>query len=602
MKSADATLEPASGLAISARDVRKVYRLYTKPHYRFLDMFGLLGSRAAAYSEHPALDGVSLDIKRGEKVAIIGRNGAGKSTFLKLVTGVVEPTSGDLRVTGKVHALLQIGTGFHPDFTGRENIYSYLAQLGVTGMEADRRCAEIVEFAELEAYIDQPVKTYSTGMGVRLMFSTSTAITPDLLVLDEVLGVGDAYFAHKSYERIRDLCEKSGTTLLLVTHDIYSAVKLCTRVIWIDAGRVLMDGDGPMVVTAYEDSIRQQEEQRLRLRKQDRLKALDAEPSALAGPRHVLLEVQARHNIPQPAPVYFSRVSLVDDESVVADLPLGDPSNDRAEDSHLEFEGTCWGDAVEWQGRLCRPLLNYGSSFHKGVGIFALPERRLNLGACRVRMEYWSDEPCELMLRCFVGGTELNLGLLPPVAAGWHTHEASLDRGAAAPADPSAGISLTGRQGTGVISVREVRTLNAMGEDTHFFRHGEPFTLLVGYRIHRPALVERAQVLIAIHRDGVLDTCRIFSRELLFDSSQRKRGRIRLHLPNLYLANGTFTLTVMVAQEGYYDRHQTKYFSLNPEVYTCLSRVTEIVVEGGGIVASGTGVVGTGDWALLDDD
>src|SRR5262245_48860249 len=198
-------------VVIRVRDLKKMYRLYAGPGYRFLDMFGRLFDRKGTYTEHAALDGVSLDIRRGEKVAIIGRNGAGKSTLLKLVTNVIQPTSGVLEVKGKAHALLQIGSGFHPDFTGRENVYAYLAQLGVSGKEARARCREIVQFAELEEYIDQPVKTYSSGMAVRLMFSTSTAVSPDLLVLDEVLGVGDAYFAHKSYTRIRELCERDGT-------------------------------------------------------------------------------------------------------------------------------------------------------------------------------------------------------------------------------------------------------------------------------------------------------------------------------------------------------------------------------------------------------
>src|SRR5439155_18071854 len=193
-------LTSMSDVVIRATDLTKVYRLYTKPAYRFLDMFGLLGPRPGAFTEHAALAAINLEIRRAEKVAIIGRNGAGKSTFLKLVTRVIQPTSGRLDVRGDVHALLQIGTGFHPDFTGRENVYAYFAQLGITGPEARRKCAEVVEFAELEEYIDQPVKTYSSGMALRLMFSTSTAITPDLLVLDEILGVGDAYFAQKSYE------------------------------------------------------------------------------------------------------------------------------------------------------------------------------------------------------------------------------------------------------------------------------------------------------------------------------------------------------------------------------------------------------------------
>src|SRR5262245_28618469 len=198
-----------SEVAIRATGLKKIYRLYAKPAYRFLDMFGMLGDKPGAFTEHSALDDVNLEIRRGEKVAIIGRNGAGKSTFLKLVTKVIEPTSGSLTVDGHIHALLQIGTGFHPEFTGRENVHAYLAQLGIGGKEAELRCAEVIDFAELEEYIDQPMKTYSTGMGVRLMFSAATAITPDLLVLDEVLGVGDAYFAHKSFARMKQLCEGS---------------------------------------------------------------------------------------------------------------------------------------------------------------------------------------------------------------------------------------------------------------------------------------------------------------------------------------------------------------------------------------------------------
>jgi ABC-type polysaccharide/polyol phosphate transport system ATPase subunit len=589
-------------VVIRARDVRKVYRLYAGAGYRFLDMFGMLGSRPGAYTEHAALDGISLEIRRGEKVAFIGRNGAGKSTLLKLFTKVIEPTSGSLEVKGKAHALLQIGSGFHPDFTGRENVYAYLAQLGVAGREADRKYAEIVEFAELEEYIGQPVKTYSSGMAVRLMFSTSTAITPDLLVLDEILGVGDAYFANKSYMRIRELCEREQTTLLLVSHDIYSAVKLCDRLIWIDQGRILLDGDGPMVVTAYEDSVRKQEEQRLRRRKQERLKALDEGPlgSGAASParRHLLIEIQARHNRPQPCPVYFSRLSLMLGEEVVADLPGGDVSVATV-DSHFELEGTCWGEPIVWQDRPSRPLLNYGSSFHKGVGVFAVnPD--VNVQDCHVALDYWSDEPCDLVLRCFVDSTTLDLGALPPAIGAWAHHQAPLRPDAGGIADAAAGVSLTGRQGTGAIAVRDVRTIDAKGDDTHLFRHEEPFTLLIGYTINQPGLAERAQVLIAFHRDGVVDTCRIWTRELTFDAARRPRGSIRLYLPRLYLADGTYTITIMIAQEGYYDRQQTKYFSLNPEVYTCLSRVVEIVISGGRIVGSGTGVVGDGDWELLD--
>ena len=217
---------------------------------------------------------------------MIGRNGAGKSTLLKLITGVTLPTSGSLVVNSQASALLQIGTTFHPEFTGRENIFAYLAHMGIAGKAAEDKLLEIVDFSELEEYIDQPVKTYSTGMGARLMFATSTAIQPDLLVIDEILSVGDAYFSHKSFERIREMCESQRTTLLLVSHDVYSAAKLCDRMIWLDHGRILVDSTPDLVITAYEDSIRRQEERRLRLKR-----------LAIAGPSLPMsVELRSRYN------------------------------------------------------------------------------------------------------------------------------------------------------------------------------------------------------------------------------------------------------------------------------------------------------------------
>jgi ABC-type polysaccharide/polyol phosphate transport system ATPase subunit len=578
-----------SDVVIHARDLRKVYRLYSGPTYKFLDMFGLLRSRPGLYTEHAALDGVSMDIKRGEKVAFIGRNGAGKSTLLKLITRVIEPTSGSLDVKGHVHALLQIGTGFHPDFTGRDNVFAYLAQLGVTGAEAEVKFANIVEFAELEDYISQPVKTYSAGMAVRLMFSTATAITPELLVLDEVLGVGDAYFAQKSYERMRELTDRAGTTLLLVTHDVYSAVKICDRLIWIDRGRVLMDGDGPVVIKAYEDSIRQQEETRLRLRKQHRAK----ESAAASGGSHLIIEIQGADNRPLPAPVYFSRIELTNHGRSHL-LPLGVSAFDEAQTHHLQREGTAWGDATSHEGRPARPFLNYGSPFHKVAGVVSLPEG-LSPGA-HVEIDYWSSEAFTTTVRMFDGNKVRELGVFEGVAGAWQTWAAPV-RPASSTA-PAATVNATGVHGTGAITVTAMATVNAAGDDVHFFTHGGPFELQLQLRINQPDLAERPQLLVAFHRDGIQDVCRVITRDLLFDAHAFRTGEVRLKIPKLWLGVGNYTVTIMVAREGYYDEEQTRYFSLNPGVYACHTRALEIVVTDGGAVASGTVMVGEGEWTL----
>jgi ABC-type polysaccharide/polyol phosphate transport system ATPase subunit len=591
-------------VVIQARDLRKVYRLYAGPGYRFLDMFGMLGDRPGAYTEHPALDGVSLDIRRGEKVAFIGRNGAGKSTLLKLFMKVIEPTSGTLEVKGKAHALLQIGSGFHPDFTGRENVYAYLAQLGVAGREADRKYAEIVEFAELEEYIGQPVKTYSTGMAVRLMFSTSTAITPDLLVLDEILGVGDAYFAHKSYDRIHDLCDREGTTLMLVTHDVYSAVKICERVIWIDRGRVLMDDEGAKVVKAYEDSIRQQEEERLRVRKVQRLGdgraiAAAARPDAA----HVIVEVQARQNQPQPCPVYISRMELLVGGEVYA-VPLGDDAFDESLPNHLQQEPGCWGPPTTWDARAARPFLNYGSPFHKVAGVFTLPPRGPDLAAAgfSVRLEYWSEVPCDLLVRSFLGTRPLGVEALPASDHAWTSHVAGISGSPESQRKIAAdAINATGVNGTGVIAVDDVSVAGADGVPTHFLTHGEAATFSIRFRVVNRALRERAQVVIALHRDGVLPACRFVARDLLFDGANAPDGVVTLALDRVVLGVGMYSVSVMIAAEGYLDKDQLVFYSLNTSVYASHSRVMEFSVTGEGLTPTNIVFVGDGRWNLAAD-
>jgi ABC-type polysaccharide/polyol phosphate transport system ATPase subunit len=586
-----------SEFAIRAQQLRKVYRLYAQPHFRLLDMFGLLRDRKA-YSEHVAVDNVNLQVRRGEKVALIGRNGAGKSTLLKLITQAIPPTSGTLEVVGNTHVLLQLGTGFHPDFTGRENVFAYLAYQGISGRTAHEKFQEIVEFAELEEYINQPLKTYSSGMSVRLMFATSTSIQPEILVLDEVLGVGDAYFAQKSFHRLRALCEGQGTTVLLVSHDLYSAAKLCERVIWIDRGRILMDCDAPTAIKAYEDSIREQEESRLRERRRQSLSTM-----ALMGHEavasHVSIEIRARSNRPQPVPVYFSRITLYSGEAPLASLPLNEGAWQDPNGTHLELENSCWGEPALWQGQQARALLNYGSPFHKVGGVFAVPGQvsTSEVKQLSIRLDYWSESPCELLLRAFINDHEFDLGELPPSHGAWKQHRAPwpkpLPQFHSAPLPE---INTTGTCGTNLIAIRDVRTVNAAGDETHDFQWGQPFEVHISYQIIKPGLKERAQLMVIVHRDGVQDVCRFITRELEFDHAVQPRGTVQMRLPRILLGNGNYTLSIMLAQEGYYDREQTLFYTINPGVYNCLSRVLEFSVHGAGLAVHGTVAMGEAEW------
>lgn len=199
---------------------------------------------------HWILREINFTVQAGEAVGIIGINGAGKSTLLKLITGTTQPTTGSICMTGRVAALLELGMGFHPDFTGRQNAYMAGQLLGISSADITHLMPDIEAFAEIGAYIDQPVRVYSSGMQMRLAFSVATAIRPDILIVDEALSVGDAYFQHKSFDRIRDF-RKQGTTLLIVSHDKQAIISICDRAILIDSGTVAMHGDPESVMDYY---------------------------------------------------------------------------------------------------------------------------------------------------------------------------------------------------------------------------------------------------------------------------------------------------------------------------------------------------------------
>lgn len=241
--------------ALGFRNVCKSYPLYETPGQRAMDALGIYRclprSARPAFPQFDALANIDFTIGRGERVGVVGRNGAGKTTLLKLITGNFSPTSGVVERHGLVHSLMQTGVGFSSEMTGRENIHAALAYHGYEGARLASAVADIIDFCELGDHIDQPLKTYSLGMAARVQFAAATAVEPDVLVVDEVLGAGDVYFTHKSAARIRRFAER-GTTLLIVSHAMQQILEFCDRVIWLDRGRIVMDGPALEVVDAYE--------------------------------------------------------------------------------------------------------------------------------------------------------------------------------------------------------------------------------------------------------------------------------------------------------------------------------------------------------------
>lgn len=233
--------------AIEAKNISKVYKLYDSPSAR-LKEFVL---KKELHTKFIALDNISFTIKKGETFGIIGENGAGKSTLLKILSGTLSPTSGQLKIDGRISSLLELGSGFHPEFTGIDNIFFYGSLLGIDKPTMQKKADGIIKFSELGNFINYPIKTYSSGMFVRLAFSVATAVDPDILIIDEVLSVGDLHFQKKSTDKILSFKEKK-KTIIFCSHTMYHIARLCDKVLWLKNGKIEMEGKPLEVIQAYE--------------------------------------------------------------------------------------------------------------------------------------------------------------------------------------------------------------------------------------------------------------------------------------------------------------------------------------------------------------
>lgn len=258
-----------SGNAIQVKNVGKTFRMYASPSARLKEL--MFFGRRKLHREFTALSGVSFDVPKGEAVGIIGVNGSGKSTLLQMICSVMQPTTGTVAANGRISALLELGAGFNPEFSGRENVYMNGSLHGIDRAELERRMPSIEAFAEIGDFIDQPVKTYSSGMFLRLAFSVAINVDPEILVIDEALAVGDQYFQHKCMNALRRM-QDAGVTVLFVSHDADSVKALCHRALWLDDGKVRALGPAKDVVDRYHQFNR------------DRVNATlsgDAKPAAL---------------------------------------------------------------------------------------------------------------------------------------------------------------------------------------------------------------------------------------------------------------------------------------------------------------------------------
>lgn len=335
----------ASASALKLTGVGKMYKMFGSKRDNFLDALGLTRLRpwrAVEYREFWALRGIDLEVRHGERVGIIGRNGAGKSTLLRLVTGNLAATEGSLVVDGTVQALLEAGGGLHPEFTGYENIRASLTYQGLRSDAIARAEEDIADFTELGEFLDQPFKTYSLGMQARLAFAIATTVIPDILIIDEILGAGDAYFFSKSMSRMRDLVE-SGASVLIVSHALDQIQRFCQETIWLERGRVVLRGPTPRVVREYELFIRALENRRLRAKSKRML------TDRVGRVEHDLYEsrIYLRFTAPEGGELRVGALVFRRDGEVEDELRIGGAQDaDSTASSYVAIDGGGWSSPM----------------------------------------------------------------------------------------------------------------------------------------------------------------------------------------------------------------------------------------------------------------
>jgi lipopolysaccharide transport system ATP-binding protein len=547
-------------IAIRFEQVGKMYKVFGSKLDTALDVLNLpTFRRDGRYREFWALRDIDLQLRRGGRLGIIGRNGAGKTTLLKLVTGNVGPSEGNVIVNGEVQALLETGGGLHPEFTGRENIRASLGYLGLSRSDIADAEREIAEFTELGRFLDQPFKTYSQGMQARLAFAIATTVQPEILIVDEVLGAGDAYFFTRSTARMTQLIE-SGAGVLLVSHALDQVARFCDRTIWLERGRIAMDGPTDEVVKAYERFIRELEDRRLRAKNE---KA--ALPSYDAFDRETLTDAVSGSVSADGGSVDVARLTLWRDGTLEGEVDVGGPQDaDASGSAGLLLDGGGWEAARS-----------------DADGYF----RTVSDGAARFLFHLWFYYPrsryeLEIVYRSRGGHTALMIDAaddsrasfsLPDVDE-WTTHRIELPA-RAGPVEGGTEERLSRWPGVEGLAIRRVLTVAENEAEQAVFRVHEPFAVVVEAVATANGTFPLVPAALVFRLDGIVATRHVGERELL-RLEEGDRLELRLDLGPLLLGNGTYLLSVGLYQE--LDIGNT----LSSTLYDYFDRSFEFVVTG----------------------
>lgn len=542
---------------IELKNVSRKFRLRAKSR---LYLFSLLGFNLgqASGQDFWAVSDVSLSLSRGMRLGIIGRNGAGKSTLLKLIAGILSPTEGTVRVRGRVETLMQLGAGFHPEFTGRENVIGSLAYRGITRREAERMSDEIIEFAELEEFQHNQLKTYSSGMSARLGFAAATAIVPEVLIVDEILGAGDAYFAAKSFDRMRQLTS-NGTTVLFVSHDMGSVELLCDEAIWMERGRVRDSGTTQRLSRAYAHEIREREKQRLKARNA----ALSASNFRAMRARHDRPLQFITRIVGQGQAVQGHSCALLADREAVAEVRIGDAQDVATTEAAavvLDRTASLWGSPKRLAGRPARAIpAKEGAA---GLAYFNLAMMELDvewsvawtLSGGPARIEVFDGTAYRYVGSFAGGGPATEIHKVPRKVVTSFLVSEGLQMCEAYPAAASATVSARARAGeplnpdhqTGEIELTRVEFENEAGKITHLYNSFDTMRIRIGYHARRD--VTDAVFVACFYREGICALQSLSSRadEPPARLTAGETGEAVLEIPSLPLGRGLYLVSVAV--------------------------------------------------------
>lgn len=559
--------------AISLKGIGKRYTLYSSPLAGACDALGLgwLLPRRHQPSRHFwALRNIDLTLPRGARIGIIGRNGAGKSTLLKLITRNVDPTEGEIEVNGEVQALLQAGTGMHPEFTGNQNIEAALTYQGLTGAEIRNAVADIEEFTELGPFLGQPFKTYSTGMQARLAFATATVVKPDILIVDEVLGVGDGYFLSKSTERMRTLID-SGASVLLVSHGMDQIVRFCDHAVWMDRGQIVRQGDALEVVKEYERYLRLLDERRLKAKNLQRQAGAGGavEPD---GDAQFTDALTVRFRVPETARLRVGEVALLENDRQQDRLHVGGPQDSTSGNSAMLRVETvdAWSAPQANAGRLYRELDGFHKDGH-GEIVFSLYVYDASV-TYAFEIEYCLEGTSATVEVCR-GGDVLQSAQLAPTAD-WQRSRVACE-GQDRPGEngtPEPTLKMQHWPGLGGLVIGKMRLLDGTGHETVLFAFGSPMTLEIQFRADEGGTFPFQPALTIYRRaDGVCISQHIGLREELTMAAD-EIATACLRLGPLQLSNDTYVFSIGLFRQ--FDGSST------PERYDLVDRSVEFKVYG----------------------